>query len=146
IEPPASTLLPSGGVVDTTVGGGTQEPAGSQAWPPFWSHGVPAGWGGLVQAPVAGAQAPAAWHWSSAVQTTGLPPAQAPPWQVSLWVQASASLHAVPSEAFGFEQAPLAGSQAPATWHGSEAVQTTGLAPTQAPPWQVSLWVQALPS
>src|SRR2546426_1197984 len=28
----------------------------------------------------------------------------------------------------------------------SEAVQTTGLAPTHEPPWQVSVWVHALPS
>src|SRR5438067_2534753 len=41
---------------------------------------------------------------------------------------------------------PLAGSQVPATWHWSRVVQTTGFVPTQAPAWQESLWVQALPS
>src|SRR5947208_3539351 len=34
----------------------------------------------------------------------------------------------------------------PAVWHWSAAVHTTGLAPTQAPAWQVSVCVQALPS
>src|SRR5262245_65458625 len=41
---------------------------------------------------------------------------------------------------------PLAGSQTPASWHWSRAVQTTGFAPTQAPASQVSVWVQASPS
>jgi hypothetical protein len=69
---------------------------------------------GLEQAPVAGAQVPAAWHWSVAGQANGLPPTQAPAWHWSLRVQALPSLHAVPSGAAGFEQAPLPGSQAPA--------------------------------
>src|SRR5207249_2591999 len=34
----------------------------------------------------------------------------------------------------------------PASWHWSEALHTTGLAPVQAPARQVSVWVQALPS
>ena len=46
----------------------------------------------------------------------------------------------------GLEQVPLAGSQMPASWHWSEALHTTGLAPVQAPARQVSVWVQALPS
>lgn len=56
-----------------------------------------------------------------------------------------ASSHDVPS---GFEvtpQVPLPGSHA-ATWHVSGAAQTTGLVPVQAPAWQVSVCVQALPS
>ena len=48
--------------------------------------------------------------------------------------------------AFGFEQVPVAVLQVPATWHWSEAAQTTGLAPVQVPAWQVSTVVQALPS
>src|SRR5437667_319857 len=32
-------------------------------------QGVPSAWAGLVQAPVAGSQVPAVWHWSEAVHT-----------------------------------------------------------------------------
>ena len=35
-------------------------------------QGVPSAWAGLVQAPVAGSQVPAVWHWSEAVHTTGI--------------------------------------------------------------------------
>ena len=66
--------------------------------------------------PVAGSHVPAGWHWSRAVQVTGLP-AQLPLWQVSVCVQALPSLHAVPSIAVGLEQLPVAGSHVPATWH-----------------------------
>src|SRR5439155_4177291 len=86
------------------------------------------------------------WHWSEAVQTTGLPPAQIPLWQVSVCVHALPSLQAVPLAFAGFEHVPAAGSQVPATWHWSEAEQTTGLEPVQVPFWQVSVCVQALPS
>ena len=41
----------------------------------------------------------------------------APATQVSLCVQALPSLHAVPSATGGLEQAPVVGSQIPATWH-----------------------------
>src|SRR5437762_2868106 len=101
---------------------------------------------GLEQWPVAVLQVPATWDWSEAVQTTGLLPVQSPLWQVSVWVQALPSLHAVPLLAFGLEHWPVAVLQVPATWHWSEAVQTTGLLPVQSPLWQVSVWVQALPS
>src|SRR5947208_4312522 len=101
---------------------------------------------GLEHCPEVGSQVPASWHWSSALQTTGLEPVQVPFWQVSVWVQALPSLHAVPLLAFGWEHWPVAVSQVPATWHWSEAVQTTGLEPVQVPFWQVSVWVQALPS
>src|SRR2546425_1148874 len=94
---------------------------------------------GLEQRPFAGSQTPATWHWSRAVQTTGLAPTQAPAWQVSFWLQASPSLQVLPSTLSGLEQRPFAGSQVPATWHWSRAVQTTRLAPTQAPAWQESL-------
>src|SRR5438132_962729 len=76
----------------------------------------------------------------------GFVPTQAPAWQVSVWVQASPSVHALPFGLAGVEQTPLAGSQTPATWHWSGAAQTTGIAPTQAPAWQESLCVQASPS
>jgi len=46
----------------------------------------------------------------------------------------------------GLEHVPVCGSQRPASWHWSEALHTTGLAPVQAPARQVSVWVQALPS
>src|SRR5216110_130053 len=76
----------------------------------------------------------------------GFAPTQAPSWQESLWVQASPSVQALPSVWFGLEHVPLAGSQTPATWHWSSAVQTTGFLPLQAPARQVSVWVQASPS
>src|SRR5206468_794395 len=85
-------------------------------------------------------------HGSLAVQTTGFEPVHVPDWQVSVCVQALPSLHAVPFGTAGFEQRPVPASHVPATWHGSLAVQTTGLAPVPAPDWQVSVCVQALPS
>jgi len=66
--------------------------------------------------------------------------------QASPAVQAFPSLHAVPSAAAGTEQAPVTGSQLPATWHWSAAAQVTGFAPAQVPARQTSVWVQALPS
>src|SRR5437016_13384439 len=78
---------------------------------------VPFGLSGLEQMPLAGSQTPASWHWSSALQTTGFAPTQAPASQESLWVQASASVQALPFGLSGLEQVPLAGSQVPATWH-----------------------------
>jgi hypothetical protein len=52
-------------------------------------------------------------------------------------VDASAALQLVPFGAEGFEQAPVVGSQTPATWQVSLAVQVTGLDPAHAPLWQV---------
>ncbi len=109
-------------------------------------HPVPSGWDGFEQMPSAGLQTPATWHWSSGVQTTGLAPVQVPAWQVSVCVQASPSVHPVPSGCDGFEQTPSAGLQTPATWHWSSGVHTTGFAPVQVPAWQVSVCVQASPS
>src|SRR2546427_3990469 len=96
--------------------------------------------------PVAGSQVPAVWRWSAAVQATGLAPTQAPASQVSVCVQAVLPAHGVPVGLAGLLQRPEAGWQAPAVWHWSAAVHTTGLAPTQAPASQVSVCVQALPS
>ena len=45
--------------------------------------------------------------------------------QVSVRVQALASLQAVPLGAVGFEHTPVAGSHVPATWHASEAIHAT---------------------
>src|SRR5439155_20635785 len=81
-----------------------------------------------------------------ALKTVGYGPRQEPLWQVSIFVQALPSLHAVPLLAFGLEHWPVAVSQVPATWHWSSAAHTTGLEPVQVPFWQVSVWVQALPS
>jgi len=80
------------------------------------------------------------------VQLTGLLPVHIPLWQVSVCVQVLPSLQLAPSGLAGFEHVPVVGSQVPATWHWSEAVQVTGFAPAHVPPWQVSVWVQALPS
>src|SRR5207245_537694 len=73
-------------------------------------------------------------------------PVHTPPSQVSVCVQALPSLHVVPLVLGGFEHTPVLGLQVPASWHWSEAVQTTGLLPVQTPLWQVSVCVQALPS
>ena len=50
-----------------------------------------------------------------AAQVTAFAPTQAPASQVSLWVQALPSLHAVPSGAAGFVHRPVVTSQAPPT-------------------------------
>src|SRR5215831_15042575 len=107
---------------------------------------VPFGAAGFEQTPVVGAQVPATWHWSEAVQTLAVPPVQTPAWQASPVVQALPSLHVVPLVAFGFEQTPVGGPKVPATWHWSDAVQTLAVPPVQAPAWQASPVVQALPS
>src|SRR2546429_197247 len=69
---------------------------------------------GLLQAPVAGLQVPAVWHWSEAVHTTGFVPTQAPAWQVSLCVQSLPSSQGAPLDLTGLLQAPVAGLQVPA--------------------------------
>jgi hypothetical protein len=75
-----------------------------------------------------------------------VPPTQVPAVQVSAPLQTVASAHELPSGFAGFEQTPVDASQVPATWQASEATQTTGLSPVQAPAWHVSVCVQALPS
>jgi hypothetical protein len=93
---------------------------------------VPSVTGGFEQMPVFGSHTPALWQRSEAVQTTGAPPVQVPFWQVSPLVQPLPSLQALPFALAGFEQMPVAGSQTPALWHWSEAVQVTAV-PRQAP-------------
>ena len=56
-------------------------------------QGVPLALGGFEQSPVPGLQVPAAWHWSDAVQTMGVP-AHVPPPQRSPVVQDDPSSHA----------------------------------------------------
>src|SRR5205823_14513343 len=110
------------------------------------SQPVPSGLAGLLQTPDAGLQMPAVWHWSAAVHTTGFPPTQAPAVQVSVRVQALPSSHGAPSSLAGLLHRPVAGLQAPAAWHWSAAVHTTGVAPPQRPGPESSTGVPALPS
>ena len=107
---------------------------------------VPSGAVGFVQLPVAGWHCPTTWHASRAVHVTGFDPVHVPPAHAYVWSHRFVPEQAVPSGAVGFEHAPLAGLQVPTAWQASCAVQTTGLAPTQMPPWHESLRVQALPS
>ena len=109
-------------------------------------HGAPFVFGGFVHVPVMGLHVPGSWHWSSAVHVTGFAPVQLPDWQGSVCVQRSPSLHGLPFVLAGFEHTPVDGLHAPASWHWSCAVHTTGFAPAHAPFWQVSVCVQALPS
>jgi hypothetical protein len=76
------------------------------------SQAVPSLTGGFEQAPVPWSHTPTAWHWSSAVQVTGVP-LQRPSWQLSDVVQASESLQAVPSGWVGFVHAPVSGLHVP---------------------------------
>src|SRR5207245_8992487 len=73
-------------------------------------------------------------------------PPRGPSWHSSLRSSALPSLQAAPSGFAGFEHAPVAGSQAPASWHWSAGAQVTGFVPPHSPAWQVSVRVQALPS
>src|SRR5690349_630753 len=52
-------------------------------------------------------------------------PAHVPAWHASAWVHALPSLQGIPSRAGGFVHCPVAGSQVPAVWHWSSAMQTT---------------------
>jgi hypothetical protein len=65
---------------------------------------------------------------------------------VSVWVQASLSLQGVLFGFGVFEQTPLLGSHVPASWHWLRGLQMTGFMPVHVPPWQLSVWVHALPS
>ena len=85
------------------------------------------------------------WQGPAGVQLIGVPVQCPVESQASPWVHASPSLHDTPLLT-GFEQAPVEGSQVPARWHWSSAVQVTWLDPTQAPAWQASVRVQRLPS
>ena len=96
-------------------------------------HALPFAFAGFEQAPLAGLQVPAVWHWSSAVHVTGLAPVQFPPWHVSVCVQAFPSLHGVLFALPGFEQTPVLMLHTPMSWHWSGGGQTTGLAPVQTP-------------
>ena len=100
--------------------------------------------GGLEHRPVAGSHLPPTWHVSDAPHTVGVP-TQTPCWQLSFCVQGLPSLQGALFSLGGEEHAPVAGSQVPATWHWSAAMQVLTL-PTQEPAWQVSCRVQGAPS
>ena len=51
---------------------------------------------GLLQMPVPELHVPTSWHWSTALQTTGLAPTHLPAAQVSVWVHESPSVQAAP--------------------------------------------------
>jgi hypothetical protein len=95
-------------------------------------HTLPSDFTGFEH-PVAGSQTPAEWHWSLATQVTGFAPVHSPLWQVSVCVQTLPSSQPVPSAFAGFEHRPVALLQTPTLWHWSDALQTTGFAPTQPP-------------
>lgn len=110
------------------------------------SHAVPSGAAGFVQAPEDGSHVPAVWQVPEAMHTIGAPAVHAPAAQVSPVVHLFPSSQLVPSSLLGFEQAPVPGSQTPALWHWSSAVQATALPATQPPAWHTSPIVHALPS
>jgi hypothetical protein len=100
-----------------------QESACVQALPSL--QGVPFGAAVVEHAPVLGLHVPPAAHWPAAEHVTGFDPVHTPAWHASVCVQASPSVHEVPFAATGFEHTPVLGEQTPATWHASDAVQTT---------------------
>jgi hypothetical protein len=105
-------------------------------------QGVPSGFSGFEQMAEVGSHAPASWHSSSAVQTTGSAPPQTPPVHASVWVQPLPSSQAAPSGFAGLEQTPVALSHVPASWHESEGEHVTGI-PAHAPESHASFCVQA---
>jgi hypothetical protein len=60
-------------------------------------------------------------------------PVQLPDWHVSLCVHMSPSSQVVPLLFAGFEQIPVAGEHVPTSWHWSDALHVTGLAPVHVP-------------
>src|SRR3989442_625567 len=121
-----------------------QEAVRVQALPSL--QAVPSGFARWEQAPAAGWRLPASWRGCAAAQLTGFVPVHTPAWQESVRVQALPSLQAAPSGFAGLEQAPVAGSQVPASWHWSAGAQGRGIVPVHAPARQVTDSVQALPS
>src|SRR5438552_18739830 len=76
-------------------------------------QGVPSAWAGFVQAPVAGSQVPAVWHWSEAVHTTGIVPSRAAPTPQAACVHALPSCQAAPPVWTVARAAPAARPRAP---------------------------------
>jgi hypothetical protein len=102
---------------------------------------LPATW---LQPPTLSHESTVHGFWSS--QLTPAPATQAPAVHTSAAVHALPSLQGVPSGTVAVEQTPVEGLHTPARWHWSPAGQITGFAPEHVPAWQVSVWVQALPS
>jgi len=96
---------------------------------------VPSEAAGLLQVPLVRSQVPAVWQASDAVQVTAVP-AQVPAVQVSPVVHLLLSSQVVPFAASGLLHAPVFGSQVPATWQASSAVQTTVAPAVQTPVMQ----------
>ncbi|KYF92778.1 hypothetical protein BE20_01465 [Sorangium cellulosum] len=108
---------------------------------------APSSFAGLSHFPVDGSQLPCLWHASGGGQTTSLRPVQMPSWHASRSVQRLSSTQVAPSSlGVSGEQLPVFVLHTPGSWQPSDAVQTTGFMPWQAPSWQTSCWVQALPS
>src|SRR5688572_30723013 len=99
---------------------------------------MPSGAAGFEHAPVAGLQVPAMWHWSSAVQITGIAPTHTPAWQVSDCVHALPSLHSKPSTFAVSTHWPVTESHAE-TWHWSLAVHVTPM--QRSVGWHVPFFV-----
>jgi len=79
------------------------------------------------------------------------PPASAPTFPPASGASHTPALHVpaahtLPFPLTGVEQTPDAGSHTPVVWQSFAGVQLTGSAPTQAPLWHVSVWVQAFRS
>ena len=74
---------------------------------------VSSAFAGFEHAPVPVLHVPTSWQESCAEHTTGFAPRHVPVWQVSTWVHALLSLHAVLSATAGLEQTPFAGLHAP---------------------------------
>ena len=60
-------------------------------------------------------------------------PTHRPALQASPVVHALPSSQALPFARAGIEHRPVEGLQVPASWHWSDAMQTTGFVPTQLP-------------
>ena len=100
---------------------------------------VPFGLAGFEQTPVAGLHVPAAWHWSGAVQVTGL---RAGAGAGLAGVGLRAGVAVVARGAVrpwpGSSRRPSPGCTCPAVVALVRAAQVTGFAPVHAPAWQVS--------
>src|SRR5690242_7749700 len=88
---PSCTVLQTGVQIPVVITVPEQAPAWQtspvvQAW--LSLHEVPSAAAGFEHFPLAGLQVPATWHWSEAVQVTGLLPVQVPLWHESTVVQA----------------------------------------------------------
>jgi hypothetical protein len=82
-------------------------------------HVVPFAAVGFEHAPVLGLQVPATWHWSEAVQVTGLDPVHVPAWQAYAWKHAFGPVQAAPLLALDHDDVELDGVQ---TWHALDGL------------------------